>query len=747
MFCHRCGTKLPDDSVFCVSCGNKIVPPEQPISPPPPVPGQTGDASSSTIVRTSGPSPTGATSGDYPPFANYPNSPNSSPQPVAASYPFNPQHPASMPPGSSPYSSYPQEPVSSPPYPPNPGTYPPGSFPYPSYAPNSQPIPQSNPMPAPAPVAIIPQNAGQRLLVRTFGPSLASNGFFGMILGGMIAVILGVVVSGIVVALAHAIAPHLSGQNSPFYAEDLMDYALGITPLHNLFRDALQLFVVMQGAGVHELFVPNGGNSSYFYDYNAPLYGLLVIPALFLMLGGYLSACTDYRQNIRTSLLRGAAIALPYAALLLLLTTQINGCIPSQQGGNSALELCSTIATSSTSASSITIDTTTLLLFGLIWGALFGLLGATFKLAQGSWRHYFHQLLRTTQRPQMAGMIAGGLAAAGMGITLSIIAVFSFLAYSSLSGPLLSQAICSVTANWQSLLVWSVSQGLFYAVNLLYFSLGAPITITNPQNNYCFYVHAPHTTLSLFGTTPQLSPWLHLLLAIPIISLFLGGRVSAAFGRVKGTGAGAVQGALAAIPFTVVCLLLVPLSTVTNTSTITGGSTPSLTTQTAGASAFDLILWALVGGAIVGALGGLYQTSALQIPVSRLLHALALPFSAISAPFFTLLDSISKHPRNAAHSSTRRALYAALLWMILLVIVAVVGGSVLIGLNQTISYAINTRMMNILSTVLVAVPCILLLIVCAVALGRDPTGSSPASVSPNPAIPAQSTPFNSYPQG
>jgi len=737
MFCRQCGTKLPDDSLFCNSCGTRVAPLEASVPQPQAPPRPAGTLDPTQLLRTTGTGPNDSSvAAESSP--QYPAGATSSPQypayPTAQSAPISsPQHSSTpfMPTSSSSYPSYPTTPsASNPQYSPYPEAYPGSNFPYSSYPPTGQsstiPVPQGQ-------AAIIPQSSMQRWLVQVFGPALATKSLFGVILGSIVAVVAGLLACGVFLAIAHAIAPHLGNASYPWAGEDLVDYSIGIVPLHDLFRDSLQFFIVIQGAGTHYLYT--SGNSFSNTSYIAPFSALLIIPAFFLVMGGYIAASTDFQQNMRSSLWRGMLLAIPYAILLFLSSLAVNGCVPTS--GPNGAEVCSAVVTSTASAYTMSIDTTTLLFFGVLWGALFGLLGATLKVAQGHWRQSLFRLLRTTNRPQTAGMLVGGLASAGLAIVLALATLFSFMAYTSYSVPLVYQASCVVTQNWQSVMLWTLSQGPFYALDLLLFALGAPITVSNPQANQCFYIHGTQASFSLFGTTPPLSPWLHLLLAIPILSLFLGGRASAAWGRVRGPGAGVVQGALAAAPFAAVMLLLVPLSSITSTVASSGGSNGSQTvTQTVSAGAFEVILWALLGGAVIAGLGGLYQTSPLQLTVSRVFRALALPFRAIVAPLYLLLDRISRLPRGSQRSSTRSMIYAALLWMILLAIIAAVGGGILVGFNQTITYAVNLRVRDILSTALVAAPCLLLIIACATALRRDPSGGALAApVAPNPVTP------------
>ena len=360
-------------------------------------------------------------------------------------------------------------------------------------------------------------------------------------------------------------------------------------------------------------------------------------------------------------------------------------------------------------------------MFGLLWGCLFGVVGASLKIARGQWRHMLFQYLRTFARPQVAGMIVGGLAATGLGVLLSLVVLYSFMAYTSYTLPLLTQRICFASGDWQHLIVWSIAQGPLYAVNLFAFSFGAPVTINNPQGFPCFYTSGPHTTLSLFGTYPQLSPWTLLLLALPIICLFLGGRASAAIGRTQGIGPGAIQGALIAVPFTVLMMFLTVLSTITYTSSGgTASSVASSSVQSAGVGAFDLALWALVGGAVVGALGGMYETSSVKTSVSGLLADLAFPLMFLTKPAYSLLDRLTGQPRASQRSSTRSLLYGAVLCALLMVVLSGVAGIVLIAYSQFFTLDDNVKIRDIIAVIMIALPGLLLLCACASALSTDP---------------------------
>jgi len=584
----------------------------------------------------------------------------------------------------------------------------------------------------------------QRLLIRIFRPTLAGNAVLGIVLGGILAVLLGALVSGAVLAVAHAIGQHTAQGGTR--GEDLVDVVLGIWPLHSPFRDSMQLFLIMHGVATHIQSVSGGTGFSNATNATIiqPLHGLLVIPTLLLTFGGYIAASTDLQNRTFRSLVRGAAVAIPYTMLLLIMATQVNGSIRITSAPSSEID-------------TLNVDIATLIIFGLLWGILFGLLGASLKLARGQWRHRGFQYLRTNQRPLLNGMIAGGLAAGGLAISLSLLVVFSMLTYNASS--FLSSmrsldfsfgALSGSLGDWQTILFRDIAWGPLYAINLFIFAFGAPIKVScsssvliSNSSNPCFGSNNPLPSFSLFGGSVHFSPWVYLLLALPVVCLFLGGRVSAAAGRAQGVGPAAVQGALIAVPFTLLMMLLTLISTFTiGLSTTSGGNSASYTIS-AGASAIDLLLWALFSGAVLGALGGIYQVSPLKRVMSRLLSALAAPFRFLCKPVYFLFDRLSGMPRASQRSHARNFVYGAFVCALFLAIIAGAAGTLLIANSQTLSFAANQLIKKVLYVSLIALPGLLLLSACASALARDPLGSS--SIAPTP-FPQSNVPAAQYGQ-
>ncbi len=783
VFCRQCGNRLLQDALFCNQCGTKVaneddatqrMPPQgritiqfgnNPSSPQFP-PTQFGSSLSSQQLQPgqSGSSPGnpgfpptqfGAGSQQLPPtqFGRGPSNPqlplmqfgSTSQQLPPAQFGSNPQFPPTQFAGNSrhqpqQFELQPGQFGSNPSNPQLPPTQFAGSSQLPptQFA-NGSPLvlppwqtqgwSQTSTTSAPSqPVVAIPPSpsATQRLLINIFQPALASNALLGILLGGIVAAVLGCLASVLIVVIAHAIAPHPS-TGYPFSGEDSVNYALGIFSLYSPWRDGLQLFLVAHGVGLHLVFSSTFSNNTntFSYAYNPALNGLLIIPALLLTLGGYLAASTDFQNRPQTSLLRGAAIAIPYTVLLFILASQANGCIPISDFSHSgSIPTC----TGTSEMGTLTIDNLSLIVLGILWGGLFGLLGASLKLARGQWRQMMLSYLRTGPRSQLKGMITGGLAASGLGLSLSLLVLFCLLAYAEVSVPLFTRSFCQ-RGDWQILTLWGIAQGPLHAVNLFFLSFGTPITISNPtpQQFPCFYATGQPLTLSLFDGNSSLPAWRYVLLAVPVISLFLGGRVSAAIGRVQGTGPGAIQGLIITAPFTVLMALLSFFCTVTVTfanQANSGGSVSSsqpsaIHVQSAGVGLANLLLWALLSGSVLGALGGAYQASGTRLPsiLSGLLRGL-------SAPIYGILNLVSRQHRSVQRTAARNLLYSAVFCAFLLAIIAGAAGGYLIAFNDTLSLADNQHIRDIISVVLVALPGLLLVSSCASALSHVPSLNS-----------------------
>ncbi len=581
--------------------------------------------------------------------------------------------------------------------------------------------------PPQTPVAqMLEPNALQKLLERIFQPALARSAALGIILGGILPVILGVICSLVFLAILEGRSASPGVASSSTLNWDYLETLLDMTPIHVLFRDALQLFLVANGVGIHVQYGAGAASTgATFSVYHANgLHALLFVPALLLVFGGYLAACSDFTNNPKISMLRGIAIAIPYTVVLWLLTTQVNGLRVSVNGTASPLS----------TSMMVSMDIPSLLMYGLLWGALFGAIGASLKLARGQWRRMLQFYLHTKLSPLWAGTLAGGVVATIFGILLSWLAVLSLTPNVIVSEPIVSRVLCA-GSDWQILTMWSLSDSLRHAVTLLAFLTGSPITVVNQLQSTCFYSQEMQTTWSLFSSNLHLPSWIFLLALIPAFSLFLGGRVSAATARSQGVGPAAIQGALIALPFT----LLMGIFCVMGTIQVTAANLPSSFSQSGlstltisfGVNLTDMLLWTLLSGALFGALGGIYQTSAVRQQVQHSLAGVSSALVTLCAPVFALFDRLSGYTQRGQRSSARNLLYGAFLMALLLLIVVAIAGGLLVELNQSISYVTNQQVQSDLSTVLIALPGVLLLCSAVVALISVPDTYPPAtSITP-----------------
>ncbi len=181
MFCHHCGHQLPDDSAFCNICGTKLLQPETS------TPGTFSAGQVSTQPGQSQPTYTYLESDTL-----YSSDGGSRPQNISASGL-----------ASSPRNAFPQtRNISQPPNAPigNSLQYMPSSAEN-AYQQSTSSIPAQ-----PQQSAILPPDGRmQRFLLRTFGPQLATNAVFGVLLGSIIAVVLGIFITALLVTVAHAI--------------------------------------------------------------------------------------------------------------------------------------------------------------------------------------------------------------------------------------------------------------------------------------------------------------------------------------------------------------------------------------------------------------------------------------------------------------------------------------------------------------------------------------------------------------
>lgn len=742
MFCPNCGRETLSDGLFCNYCGKRL-PTSGPtskqeveddktvrVTTQPDAGDAEGEISSQSAQATTiqaqhlaedkpTVNATGPINTSPPPTTPTPSQPLTS-----GAYPSQPPVPIT-PGGSS--GNYPPVPQAQPAFPPQATS---GAH-YAQSSYSAQPgVPAQPRQPM---IIVLPErpNWAQKLNIRLFQPYLASNAIFGIILGALLSTLLGMLCFFCIISLLSNTVPDdisrryyvVSNDAQKINARELTaGNLLQFLPLQSPFRDTAELFLTSQNAQTTTQDTIPGSSSgtatTYTVTATSPFHGLLLLQALLLILGGYIAASTDFRNTRGTSLARGMAIAIPYTVLLFLLSTQVNGNIPPVDSTSSTQQITSTIS----------VDSTTLLLYGLLWGAVFGLVGAAIKLGQGQMRHHLHRYLYTQRHPQLTGTITGGLSALLLGLSLALI--FGYSLYSQISHYPANNSIPDVIFNQGRIAdpntgpLQAVSvfvQGLTRAVGLLAYACGIPLVVqhTKGQDGYPGIEPGSYQIWKELGMGIQAHPWVFVLLLVPIVALFLGGRASVAISRVRGIGPGAIQGALIALPFTALLLLFTAINTNSitqfSTANIASTSTTSISTQ-----AGDVLLWGLVSGVLLGALGGAYQNSGLRSVISKVLGIVVKPVTLLFTPLYIFFDLLLGRPRTVKRSSTYVLLYTALIVAIVLGILSLLVGLMLVQQAQTLTLEQSENFRNIMTLLLIALPGILLISSAASALAHDP---------------------------
>jgi hypothetical protein len=216
----------------------------------------------------------------------------------------------------------------------------------------------------------------QRGLYRYLPPAIASNLWFGAIIGSVLAF-------GIVLLLSTAfsltLGPTLdqnsanaaaaAGSSSPTNQDTSINISLYSNPLL-AFASANQskmVETITEGVSgdASQSITPQVGVTGTLST-TTPVTLLLLIPAIGLIIGGYLAASTDYAERRHFSVIRGASICLLYALLTLIVSLFASGTL-----AETATTSGITISVNGT----ITADAVSVFFKALLWGAVFGALG------------------------------------------------------------------------------------------------------------------------------------------------------------------------------------------------------------------------------------------------------------------------------------------------------------------------------------------------------------------------------------
>lgn len=176
-----------------------------------------------------------------------------------------------------------------------------------------------------------------------------------------------------------------------------------------------------------------------------------------------------------------------------------------------------------------------------------------------------------------------------------------------------------------------------------------------------------------------------------------------------------MQGALIAIPFAIIMMILAQLSNINVSMDLTGtvillGNIPKTDiTISAGAGVIDVMLWSLLSGAVLGALGGIYQFSMIGQNIDSALVSIAHIPLRLLEPFFMLFDQLSgRQQRKAPRGRALTLLYSTLCVTVIVTALSVVAGILLMSFSTLITYDLNSNIHSIINTLVIILPGLLL---------------------------------------
>lgn len=567
-------------------------------------------------------------------------------------------------------------------------------------------------------------------------------------LGAIVAIAVALLLAMIVSTQMSGLANGIYNLSTPYpnpIVYTYLDYLSHLNPIFWLTFIQHVPALIHVNASVPSSLAPISSTISGDATLSYPLNAFIIFPAIALILGGFIAASRGQGQvsptnrnatpalSARTAIASGALVGLLYAIMLSILS-QLFGAntlsilIP-QAGSTSAFTLNATF----------TPSIVLVFIYSLIWGLIFGSLGGWLRLSGRKVLSSALPALSRLRASRMAGAVAGSAAAFLSGIFMFMIlllAAFTFVAASGFFTEVFRndgyygyyQFAQQAQANTGFMVFFLLIFGWPIAMHILALAAGAPLSY-NVQESATSGIAtaAPVSSTSglfsnhyLAGLGAQYTPQhigafdyrlIYLVMLIPIIAYFVGGRVAAKTAGAKNIGSGAVAGLAMSIPLS---LLMTACAYLANTSldlsiafstpgisdnSANGSITASLSVLPALGAVFVIVL---VTSAIIGALGGL---TAVALPLlGDIPRWIIYPFHLLGLPLFKLFDNVTGVARDGRRSAAR-------LWFYDAIIMTIVLGIIVIVLNMVSS---NPSMHNlalaahIAAALLVAVPLLLL---------------------------------------
>lgn len=450
-------------------------------------------------------------------------------------------------------------------------------------------------------------NRLHRRLLRRLPPPVAESVFFGALIGPLVA---GLCALLLTLLVSLVVGPILDQAFNASFAAALGSQAT-ILPA-TFYTNPLQLFATASHATLNEQVTITGSPLATTARIDTPVSLLLVLPAIGLLLGGYVAGSTNTTGRRLYSLTRGASISLLYALFTLLLSLQ------------TASTLVITDLGGSSGSITLTPDPFSSAVGGLLWGLLFGAAGGALSARS------LPKAPRTPPTsPELArfraALLGGGAALATL-FALSLVLILSLVVLSQagtqlprLDGSLnLGTATISCTqyvASQQPLTSQGPTTPAQPAPTGIDHTL--PQVIGSPAPALLLMEASMGVPLDLSGSAPRTSiaqsigllggdcapgadgGVFYLLLLLPSIAFLIGGWVSGRTAHDRTILGAAGTGLMLALVMAVLLDLVLFLATVNATITVFGFSV----TASFGPSPIGAFLAGLVFGATFGVLG------------------------------------------------------------------------------------------------------------------------------------------------
>lgn len=548
----------------------------------------------------------------------------------------------------------------------------------------------------------------QRFFMKNVSPAFAVN------MWGMAAL-------GAVVAIAGALLLTLG---TLFLWSSMLDAALsslGSSSLGSLISggtknlltpSVFQLFALEQHAPLDIALTASAsdtGSLNGAFDIGFPLTGLLLAPALALLLGGYVAAASDFQRSVSHSMLRGALIAPFYAVLAAIVA------------------LLATVNTTSdivlaTVTVTITVSFIQTFFYALLWGIIFGALGGWLHYSGANFISWAQAALQRQSRAKLVGALAGGVATYSIGFLLSLAVVVGVLVYefvasagavsnssTTTSTVPTSAGITSQLGTIGTVLIVIIVLAPMLAVWLFSFATGAPITTSTSSSALAATGGSTSgsTSFGLLGSSstlagqvaPSVPHYAYVLVLIPLITYLAGGRIAARVARATTPGEGFIAGALMAIPLSLITTFFAACSGVFYSISFASLASAS---ESVGPNVLQVFLATLIAGAIVGGLGGMSLFSVPQL--GALPRLLALPGRPLGLALAPLFDQLTRRPTIAPRSQSREWLYDGVAIGLTLAIVVIALDVLSIASASLIPFKTLVTIEGVVAAIMVALP-------------------------------------------